>query len=74
MYWVAATDGLLRLRLTGKGEKSRLVLDKRYPRIISQGAPTWMAVGTDGALWISTLYGKSGLYRIEIPPLDKQKD
>lgn len=74
VYWVAAVDGLLRLRLTGKGGKSRLVLDKQYPRIMPQGAVTWMAVGTDGALWMATYHGRSGLYRIEIPPLDKQKD
>ncbi len=73
VYWVAAVDGLLRLRLTGKGGKSRLVLDKLYPRIMPQGAVTWMAVGTDGALWMATYHGRSGLYRIEIPPLDKQK-
>ena len=72
VYWVAAIDGLLRLRLTGKGGKSRLVLDKQYPRIVSQGALTWMGVGTDGALWMATRYGRSGLYRIEIPPLERR--
>jgi hypothetical protein len=33
-----------------------------------------MALGRDGALWMRTRYGESGLYRIQIPPLDKQRD
>jgi hypothetical protein len=69
VYWAAASDGLLRLRLEGEGNAARILLDKQYPRIIPQGKVDWMGIGSDGALWMATLSGKSGLYRIEIPPV-----
>jgi hypothetical protein len=75
VYWVAAEDGLLRLRLTGKGGKSRLVLDKKYPRIILPNTRKWMTIAADGGLWVRVSHGElMGLYRIELPPLDKKKD
>jgi len=69
VYWAAAADGMLRLRLAGTGAHSRIVLDKRYPRVIAQGRIRWMGIGPDGGLWMATVGGRSGLYRMDIPPV-----
>ena len=72
IFWAFASDGLLRLRVeepkAGKG-KPKIVADTHYPRIVPQGEIRWMALDPHGNLWVATSYGRSGLYRIELPPV-----
>ena len=69
VFWAAAGDGLMSLQVV----KGRIRVKKHYTALVPRGRVHWMAIDAEGSLWMSTSNG-SGLYRIEIPPLDKQKD
>ena len=65
----AAGDGLMSLQVV----EGRIRIKKHYTALVPRGRVHWMAIDAEGSLWMSTSNG-SRLYRIEIPPLDKQED
>ena len=74
VFWAFASDGLLRLRVEEpKGRKPKIVVDKHFPRLIPQDEIKFLGLDRRNNLWLATQYGKSGLYRIELPPLEDGK-
>ena len=74
IFWAFAADGLLRLHVEEpKGGKAKIVIDKRFPRLVPQGEIQLLGLDKTGNLWLATRFGKSGLYRIELPPLKDAK-
>ena len=70
VYWAFGSNGLLRLRVDEpKGGKPKIVIDKQYPRLIPQDGIKFLGLDGHNNLWMATRSGRSGLYRIELPPL-----
>ena len=68
VFWAFGADGLLRLHVEEpRGGKPKIVIDKCYPRVIAQGSLEFLGLDRYNNLWMAT-FGKSGLYRIELPP------
>ncbi len=74
VVWSPAGDGLLRLHVAEpKGGKPRIVLDQCYPRLVTLGPVCFLGVDEHDNLWLATIFAKSNLYRIELPPLKGEK-
>jgi hypothetical protein len=74
IFWALASDGLLRLHVEEpQGGKPRIVIDTLYPRIIAPGGIDFLGLDRFNNLWLATVLGKSGLYRIELPPAEEKR-
>ena len=74
VFWAFAADGLLQMHVEeSKAKAPKIILDQHYPRLIPQGEIQLLGLDRNNNLWMVTQYGKSGLYRIKLPPTKRVK-